>query len=534
MRVIFLTTLLCAGLARAQPAASSGASDAIDLSSTLNQYLSGYWKAHPASAATPAGVHGQDKELEDWSPGAVDREIARNRAVLERVEKTDPKTLTPDARADRERLLSWVRLTLADLEILKSPRTRPDRYVELLGSAVWSLASRQFAPAASRFASVVERLKQYPKFLKQARLDFDNPAEIHTRKALELLPATADYLEKGIPSAAVQQGVEKRALEHVKKEAQTAAAALRDFGKWMEASLLPRSKGNPLPEEKAYRQIFHDALGTEMTPEQVLEAAEQELSHAPVEPPAPPQSLDAFQVLTAFRQQERDARQFVEQKRIALIPMPDRLQFDPAPPFSPLKQTWLNPAGPFEPDLAFLLYVPNRPVAPLTREGVKAQLVRHGHPGGYLQRDAWNHTDSVVRKVFPNAAFIAGWEEYATVLAAEAGYQAPDPAHDRAVLLDAIFDVRLHLGKITPEEAVKTLVGQFRCTQAEAEYRVWQALDSPAALAAAFTGKLELMKLREDTRQDLGAAFILIEYHTKLLSLGAPSFASARELMKQK
>jgi uncharacterized protein (DUF885 family) len=63
---------------------------------------------------------------------------------------------------------------------------------------------------------------------------------------------------------------------------------------------------------------------------------------------------------------------------------------------------------------------------------------------------------------------------------------------------------------------------------------VWQALDSPAALAAAFTGKLELMKLREDTRQDLGAAFILIEYHTKLLSLGAPSFASARELMKQK
>lgn len=526
MRVILLISLLCASLARAQ--------ESPELGSTLNQYLTGYWKAHPATAATPAGVHGQDKELEDWSAAAVDQEIARNRAALAHVEHIAPQSLNADGRADRERLLSRIRLTLADLEVLKSPRTRPDRYVELLGDAIWSLTSRQFASAPLRFASVVERLKQYPKFLKQARLNFENPPEVHTRKALELLPATADWLEKGVPSIAVQQGVEKRLLEHVKKESQSAANALRDFGKWMQADLLARSKGSPLAGgEKAYREIFRDRLGTELTPEKVLEAAEQELSRQAMPAPAFGQSLDPFQAQTALRQQERDARQFTEQKRIAPIPMPNRLQFDSMPPFSPLREPWLDPAGAFEPDLGYVIYIPKQPVTPATRETAKAELVRLAYPGGYVQRDMSNHTDSMVRKVFGNEAFSAGWQEYAAVLAREAGYDAPDPAHDRVVLLDAIFDIRVHLGKVTPEEAVKQLVGQFRCSQPEAEYRVWRILDSPAALSAAFTGKIELLRLREDTKKELGAAYIPIEYHTKLLGLGAPSFASARELIKQ-
>ena len=128
--------------------------------------------------------------------------------------------------------------------------------------------------------------------------------------------------------------------------------------------------------------------------------------------------------------------------------------------------------------------------------------------------------------------FRSGWEEYAAVLMREAGYAAPDPAHDRAVWLDTIFDIRLHLGKVTPDEAIQQLTGQFACSPAEAEDRVWRALASPATLSAPFVGKLELLRLREDVHKDMGAAFILVEYHTRLLSLGAPSFAAAHELLQ--
>ena len=307
---------------------------------------------------------------------------------------------------------------------------------------------------------------------------------------------------------------------------------MRDFRAWMEAQLLPRSKGNPVTAEKTYRLIFRDLLGTEMTPEDALAAAEKELGSAPL-PAAPGDPLDSFRVLQTLRQQERDGRLFVEQKRIALISIPDRLQFENGAPFSPRLSAWLDPAGAFEPDLGHFIYVPAPPaVVSLSRDQVKAALVRLGHPGGYLQRAAMNQTDSVIRKVFPNLAFIAGWEEYAAVLMQEAGYAAADPAHDRAVWLDAIFDIRMHLGRVTPEAAVQQLTTQFSCSQSEAADRVWRALAQPAALSAPFVGKLELLRLREDIHKNMGAAFILVEYHTRLLSLGAPSFAAARELMQ--
>jgi uncharacterized protein (DUF885 family) len=211
--------------------------------------------------------------------------------------------------------------------------------------------------------------------------------------------------------------------------------------------------------------------------------------------------------------------------------MPDRLQFEDAPPFSPRLTAVLDPAGAFEPDLAFFIYVPAR--LTLTRDQVKAVDLRLGHPGGYLQRAAMNQTDSIIRKVFPNMAFVAGWEEYAAALMQEAGYAgARDPAHDRAVWLDAIFDIRLHLGKVTPEAAVQQLATQFGCSPGDAQDRVWRALASPAELSAPFVGKLELLRLREDIHKNMGAAFILGEYHTRLLSLGAPSFAAAHELMQ--
>jgi uncharacterized protein (DUF885 family) len=523
--------LLCASPARAQG----------EIGTLINEYLSGYWQARPVSAATPAGVHSQDKLLEDWSAAAVNAEVSRNRSVLARLQRLNPQSLGLDARADREHLLSRIRLEIADLAVRKSPESRPDLYVLLLGDAMFQLASRQFAPATVRFNAAVERLKLYPKFLKQARLNLGSPVEIHTRKALAILPAVSDYIDKEVPNAAVQQGVEKKDLVRVQKEAHAAAAAVRDFGKWLESDLLPRAKGREQAaatlDPTVYRQIFKDLLGTEMTPEQVLQAAEQELSRAPIPAPvAADKALDAFQILTAFRQQEKESRAFTEQKKLTPIPMPDRLQFEPAPGYWPLREPVLDPAGAFEPDTAFFLHIPA--AAAFTRDTVKGGLVRYAYPGGYVQRDAINHTDSVIRKVFPNAALIAGWQEYAAVIAKEAGkeggFDTSDPAHDRAVLLDAIFDVRLNTGKITPAEAITELTGQFRCPSAEAEYRVWRALASPASLAAAYTGRLELLRLRADVRKDLGAAFILLEYHTKLLSFGAPSFASARELLKGK
>src|SRR5260370_477093 len=134
-------TVLCAGLL----ATPARAQDSRELGQIVNEYLTGYWAFRPVSAATAAGVHSQDKLLEDWSVAAVQSEIARCHALLDRLQKLDPKRLSVESRADRDRLMSQIRLTLADLETRRSAATRPDRYVLLLAESLWTLTSRQFA-----------------------------------------------------------------------------------------------------------------------------------------------------------------------------------------------------------------------------------------------------------------------------------------------------------------------------------------------------------------------------------------------------
>ena len=71
---LLVLLFLCAGAA-----STARAQDGRELAQLVNDYLPGYWAFRPVSAATPAGVHSQDKSLEDWSATAVQAEIAQSR-----------------------------------------------------------------------------------------------------------------------------------------------------------------------------------------------------------------------------------------------------------------------------------------------------------------------------------------------------------------------------------------------------------------------------------------------------------------------
>ena len=132
----------------------SGTVFAQDLSPLVNDYLAGYWKAHPASAATPAGIHTYDKELEDFSPASIQQEIQRNHDFLARLEHFEEERLKAEDRVDRDMLLDHLRLALLETEEMRSWKTHPQHYVSLLGQAALALIKRQFAPAPSRFAAI--------------------------------------------------------------------------------------------------------------------------------------------------------------------------------------------------------------------------------------------------------------------------------------------------------------------------------------------------------------------------------------------
>ena len=492
-----------------------------DLGPLVTDYLAGYWKARPVLAATPAGIHVYDHELEDLTPQARQAEIARLRAFAERLEKLDEKTLTPDARLDRGLLLRHLRGSLLDLEEGRAWETRPQDYVMLAGRAALSLVQRQFASPAVRFAAVAARLRLLPKWLRQARLNLADPSEAATRRAIELVPAAAEYLEGGVMQAAFEQGLDKKALSRLQKETKPAAQALRDFGKWLEEDLLPRSKGNPVLGAEKLARRFRDVLGSGQTPEQVLAEATASaarrrqalagLSLPPAAPLAPEEGLRACREAAAL------ARKFVAGKRWAELPQRDHLQFASAPAFLDLHGPRLDSAGPFESGLAYYLFVPDDPSS---QPEAAAAAIGLGYPGEYLQKEAINRSPNAVRKVFPQRSLLAGWAPYALTLMIEEGFTS-DARPLLRLSLEAVVDIRLHTGDLNAEGAAALLVQQAGQEQQAAENTVRYALLHPGELSSYYIGLRELLALRERKRKEWAPGFTLREFHEYVLGVAA-------------
>ncbi len=531
----------------------------------LDEYLSGYWKANPAGAATPAGVHTYDQQLEDFSPAARNAEIQRNRAFLQRFRRLETTPLAPGKRVDLGIVLDHIQWTLLELEEIQFWKRNPQFYVSLLGDAVQALIKREFAPADRRFQAVAARLKLLPRALEQARGNLENPPELRTRKALDLIPGAADFLEKDVPQAASEQGASRKTQRRVAREAARAGATLRQFGKWLQADLLPRSRGNFVLGRELYSRKFRYYLGTALTPDQALAEAARDarltqdemrrlaaqiapgralpevLGRLGREHPAPPD------LLAAFRSAIAEARGFVQEKRLAPLPNPDRLRVAPAPAFSAPARAFLDPPGPFEPDLPSFYYVPVRDDfsveagEELLRDNnayiIALVTAQETYPGRYVQREAMNQSPRLARKVFANQAFTEGWAHYSEQLIFEEGFR-PDPrarllqlANSLRSQLSAIVDIRLHTGQISPDDAVKLLMDEGFQGKAAAENAVERVSLNPAQLSTPYCGKLEILRLREEMRNKRGPAFSLQEFHEALLALGAPPVRSARALL---
>jgi uncharacterized protein (DUF885 family) len=143
----------------------------------------------------------------------------------------------------------------------------------------------------------------------------------------------------------------------------------------------------------------------------------------------------------------------------------------------------------------------------------------------------------IAQRSLKNRFYHEGWGQTAELLMLEAGYFSDDPAREvgawRSLLLRAErarLDARLHLGEITPEEAVDTLVaGHFSPETARAE--VAKHLDEPGMKAAYLVGALQILALRREVRrarEDAGLPFDSKAFVDRLLAWPLPIPEAAR------
>jgi hypothetical protein len=213
------------------------------LARLADDYFDQYYFPQNPTAATTAGIHRYDDQLEDYSRAGVERQIAALHAYQQRLENLAASGLSERVQGDRELLLSSIRGSLLELEVIRPWQNNPDTYSSGISNSAFTIMERSFAPPSERLRLLIEREQRMPAALEAAHANLRNPPEIYTKIAIEQLPGIISFFQSDLPqafTAADDQDVQAR-FAAVNGQV---IAALKSYQHWLQTQVLPRSHGD--------------------------------------------------------------------------------------------------------------------------------------------------------------------------------------------------------------------------------------------------------------------------------------------------
>ncbi|MBV8846019.1 MAG: DUF885 domain-containing protein [Bryobacterales bacterium] len=517
-----------------------------------------YFPSNP-TAATSAGIHTYDSQLEDYSKNGVVKKSADLKKWEAEFEKEPPSD-------DRDLVVAYIHANLLELENIKQWEKNPDLYSSGITNSAYVIMSRKFAPEDARLKSLIDRERQMMKVLQDARVNLANPPRIYTEVAIEQLPGNIDFFAHDVPLAFVHAKNKKLTAEF-KTSNDAVIAALKDYEAFLKHDLLARSNGDfrlgaenyskkllyeemvdtPLDRlleigyqnlrdnQRAFRETAAK-IDASKTPQQIL--AEMEKDH-----PAPDQ------LLKAFRDTASEVRNFVDVKKIVTVPSPVPPMVQETPPFMrALTSASMDTPGPYEKVAkeAFLnVTLPEKDwpadrvedyMESFHRGVILSTTIHEAYPGHYVQFLWVQKLNSKVRKLLGANTNVEGWAHYCEQMLLDEGYTT-DPRMRLGQLQDAllrnarfIVGIEMHTGKRTFDQGVEFFEKEGYQTHEIALKETKRGTSDPIYLYYTL-GKLQILKLRDDYRKLKGAQFSLQEFHDNFLKQGFPPIKIVRHAM---
>jgi uncharacterized protein (DUF885 family) len=528
------------------------------------------------SAATAAGVHTYDAQLEDFSRAGIDKQIAILKKFEQRTLAFDPKSLSPMDSADREMLLGAIRGSLLSLETIRIWEKDPDSYSSSAANSVYVIMNRRFAPPDARLRSVVAREKQFPRYFADARANLKNVPRVYTEIALEQLPGTISFFEKDVPSAFANASDLATKAAFARSNA-AAIATLREYEKWLKTDLLQRSNGDFRIGADAFsKKLLYDEMVS--TPlDRLLEIGLVDLQKnqaefnrvaREIDPARPATAILAQlqtmypapnQLMQTFRNTFDSLIAFIKGHQIITLPSDRRPTLQETPPFERATTTAsMDTPGIFEKvatEAYFNVTLPGPNDSPQDVAGLMAGFnvgtivstsIHEAFPGHFTQYLWENRAPSKLRKVLSASTNVEGWAHYTEQMMLDEGYAQPGAGAKNlresrlihlgqlqdALLRDARFvvGIQMHRGTFTLQQARAFFVKEGYQSPKIAEIETKRGTADPTYLYYTL-GKLQIMKLREDLRKKQGSAFSLGKFHDDFMSQGYPPIAIVRHAL---
>ncbi len=564
-------------MAVAQHLSADGAAQTFNFLS--DQYFEQIFFKYSPTSGTAAGLHQYDTQLEDYSAASVQRQVAALHEMQKKLEQIDPSALDAGPAGDYAILLGKVRGQLLELETIRSWEKNPDSYSSGVTNSIFVLMERPYASANTRLHAAVEREKQIPQVLLEARKNLKEPPRIYTEIALEQIDGLVSFFQNDVPSAFADADDAAAKAEFARTNA-AVIEALKSYGAWMKTDLLPRSNGDfrygadtftkalaynemvDIPLDKLLQIGLNDLhknqaefarVAKEIDPSKT---PQQELAELATIHPAPDKLLatfhDTFASLIAF----------IKAKHIVTIPSDQQPVLEETPPFMrATTQASMDPPGPFETHSTkayFNVTLPEKGWSPeriaehmaaFNAGTIVSTSVHEAYPGHYVQFLWQDQFPSTVRKLLGASSSIEGWAHYCEQMMLDEGYGQPGagattPREAKLIRLGQLQDALLRDARFVVGIRMHTGVGGAMSTDEAADYFVKEGYQSRAigemetkrgtsdALYLYYTlGKLEILKLREDVKKKQGAAFNLQRFHDDYLRQGPAPMKIIRKAM---
>jgi len=566
--LIFLLTLL---------AGCGGSKSGADFGKLSSDFLYSSLALSPVTA-TATGYHTHqgkslDTLLDDVSAVGLAAQRAHYHKFLESLRTFDRARLDPQSQADYGIIEDQIAYALLDLDEIQSWKHNPTVYVELIGNALYTPHTVEYAPAPDRQAHIRVRLEQLPKFIEDARKNLADSCDTWTKVAIEENEGNIGLVDKTL-----REAVPSANRAEYDRAAALALAALRGFNDFIRQLPSTGPDGWRLGKEK-YAKKFRLSMGTTQTPEQVLAEAEESLRtirgemfklSIPLHHELYPTHRDPVDTniivgetlkkiaerhatregyFEAAQKTLDEARAFVKEKGFVKLPGPDTLKIIETPEF--MRGVYgvggFSPGPSLQPGLQAYYWLtpipkdwPKERAESKLREyndyGLRMLTIHEAIPGHYLQYEYANtvqpDTRRALRGVFGSGVYVEGWAMFGMDLMCEQGYLNNSSElrltfykHLLRSLANAIMDIRYHTLGMKDEEAMDLMLQKTFQEKEEAVAKVQRAHLGACQLPTYWVGYQEWKRLHADYKGPLN------EFTDKALRAGALPMAELRKLV---
>jgi uncharacterized protein (DUF885 family) len=557
--------------------AQSAASGDFEFAKLADRYFEEYYFPFNPTSGTNVGFHQYDSALENYSRSGIDRQVAMLTGFEQQVNRIVPARLSLQQSTDRQLVLGDIRSRLLTLEEIRPWEKNPDYYSSGITYSIFTIMERKFAPADQRLKAVTAREKLVPGVFDAARQNLKNPPSAYVEVALEQLPGMIQFFQNDVP-AAFQDAKDTEVIADFRAANQKVIDALGQYQNFVQKELKPKAHGdfrigaenfgkkllydddvdisldrllaigmaNLRQNQQSFREVGRQ-IDPSKTPQQILEDLGRD--H-----PAP------AALLQTFRDMLGALRSYVEEHHIVGVPSEVLPIVEETPPFMrALTFASMDTPGPYEmiaKEAYFNVTLPESSWTPkqveehmhgFNRGTLVSTAVHEVFPGHYVQFLWLSSAPTKVRRLLGCNSNAEGWAHYSEQMMLDEGFgrtPGSDLAHDTAFLKlrlgqlqDAllrnaryIVGLQMHTGKMTFDQGVAFFEKEGYQSHENALRETKRGTSDPTYLYYTL-GKLEILKLREDYKNKMGANFSLEDFHSKFLQQGFPPVKLIRRAM---